>query len=70
MKTIFDNSLPWATIFLCSLTLIYAVVGGAVVIWGDPGALSFEQYGKLLVGFAGALGILAVGRGIKAAGSK
>ena len=61
-----SDTLPWATIFLCTLTLIYAVVGGAVVIWGDPGTLSFEDYSKGLIGFAGALGILGVGRGIAA----
>lgn len=61
-----NNSLPWATIFLCTLTLFYALVGGAVVLWGDPGALSFKEYGELLVVFAGALGLLGIGRGIAA----
>ena len=64
MTKLLSDALPWATIFLCALTLIYAIVGGAVVIWGDPGALSFDQYGKYLLGFAGALGVLGVGRGI------
>lgn len=61
-----NDALPWATIFLCTITLVYAVVGGAVVLWGDPGALSFEKYGELLLGFAGALGLLGIGRGIAA----
>jgi hypothetical protein len=64
---LFSNALPWATIGLFALTLIYALVGGAIVIWGDPGALSFNEYGDKLVWFAGAFGVLGVGRGIAAA---
>jgi hypothetical protein len=48
------------------LTLIVAVVGGAVVIWGDPGALSFKDYATILAGFAAGHGLLGIGRGIKA----
>jgi len=59
-----------ATIFACGLTAVYAVVGGALVIWGDPGALSFDQYGDTLVKFAGAIGLLGIGRGIAAAKGK
>ena len=62
-----SDALPWATIFACGLTAVYAVVGGALVIWGDPGALSFDQYGDTLVKFAGAIGLLGIGRGIAAA---
>ena len=70
MKALLSSTAPWATIFLCAVTAIYTVVGGAVVIWGDPGALSFEEYGNKLVWFAGALGILGVGRGIASSGEK
>lgn len=61
-----SNSAPWATIFACVITLVYAVVGGAVVIWGHPGTLSFEDYGKQLSVFVVGLGVLGVGRGIAA----
>lgn len=63
---LFTNAAPWATIFLCAITLLYAVTGGAIVIWGDPGALSFNEYGDKLVWFAGALGVLGIGRGVAA----
>jgi hypothetical protein len=59
---------PWATIALLSLVVIVAGVGGAVVIWGNPGVLSFERYIDLLKSFAIAIGILGVGRGIASYG--
>jgi hypothetical protein len=61
-------AIPWATIGVWLLTLIAAIVGGVVVIWGDPGALSFEDYIKILGGFAVAHGLLGIGRGINANG--
>lgn len=64
MKISLSNATPWVTIFLCSITVVYALIGGAVVIWGHPGALSFDEYTKFLIGFAGALGLLGIGRGI------
>jgi hypothetical protein len=63
LKGILDDSKPWATITLIGLTVIYAVVGGVVVV---TGAISFESYGTRLLGFAGALGLLGIGRGIAA----
>lgn len=61
-----NKSIPWATILLLVLVLIAALVGGGVVIWGRPGALSFENYLGDLKDFAFAVGLLGVGRGIKA----
>jgi hypothetical protein len=61
-------AVPWATIGVWLLTLIAAIVGGVVVIWGDPGALSFEDYIEILGGFAVAHGLLGIGRGINANG--
>lgn len=55
---------PWATVCMVILLLIAAVVGGAVVIWGDNGALSFEQYLNDLGRFAIGLGLLGIGRGV------
>lgn len=56
---------PWATFCVVVLTFIVAAVGGAVVIWGEPGALSFAEYARLLARFAIALGVLSIGRGIR-----
>ncbi len=70
MSKLFSDALPWATIFLCAITALYAVIGGAIVIWGDPGALSFNEYGDKLVWFAGALGILGIGRGVASTSTK
>jgi hypothetical protein len=61
---ILNDSVPWATIMTAGLVLIAAAAGAGVVIWGDPGALSFEQYLDLLKNFAIAVGILGIGRGI------
>jgi hypothetical protein len=63
MKKLSD-SVPWATIMTAGLVLIAAVAGAGVVIWGDPGALSFEEYLDLLKNFAIAVGVLGIGRGI------
>jgi hypothetical protein len=59
-----NNQTPWATIGVWALTLIFALVGGAVVIWGDPGALSFETYVKIMGAFVIGHGLLGIGRGI------
>jgi hypothetical protein len=58
---------PWATAALIFLTLVAALVGGAVVIWGDPGALSFKEYLDDLEKFAVAVGVLGIGRGVRSA---
>jgi heme A synthase len=60
------NEFPWSTACIVILTILAALVGGAVVIWGEPGALSFEDYLKSMAMFAGALGLLGIGRGIRA----
>jgi len=65
-----SDNVPWATVMIGGLVLISAGVGGAVVIWGDDGALTFEKYLDLLKNFAIAVGILGVGRGIVAHGKK
>lgn len=65
-----SDALPWATIFACGLTVIYAVTGAIVVVWGDPGALSFAEYGERLRDFAIAIGLLGIGRGILKAKAK
>lgn len=62
----FNRELPWATIGVLGLTGVIAVVGGAVVIWGHPGALSFDSYVNAMWKFALAAGVLGVGRGVKA----
>lgn len=59
-----NGNFPWATVGLWALTIIVAVVGGAVVIWGPPGALSFDDYVKVLSAFGVAQGLLGVGRGV------
>jgi hypothetical protein len=63
MRVVNDRR-PWMTITLMALVLMVTAVGGAVVIWGNEGALSFERYLDLLKDFAIAVGILGVGRGI------
>jgi hypothetical protein len=59
-----NNSFPVATVLVCVLVAVAAVVGGAVVIWGHDGALSFKDYLSLLTKFAGAIGLVGIGRGI------
>lgn len=61
------NEFPWATACLVALTLIVAIVGGAVVIIGNS-ELNFEDYVKTLGAFAVGLGLLGIGRGIRANG--
>jgi len=65
-----NDSRPWATIIIGALTLIVAGVGGGIVLWGKPGALSFHQYLDELQRFAIAVGILGIGRGIVAHGKQ
>lgn len=60
------NEFPWATVTIVALTIVAAVAGAAVVVFGDPGALSFENYLKYMGAYAGALGLLGIGRGIRA----
>lgn len=55
-----------ATVLVVIAALIVLCVGGAVVIWGHDGALSFEDYINDVIKVAGALGILGIGRGIHA----
>lgn len=62
------NEFPWATAMTVIVTVIVALVGGGVVLWGDPGALSFEKYVEILTGLGVANGVLGVGRGIRANG--
>lgn len=61
----FNRDFPWATFGVLGLTSIIAIVGGAVVIWGHPGALSFNEYVDAMWKFALAAGVLGVGRGVK-----
>jgi hypothetical protein len=56
---------PWATALMVLLCLIVAGVGGVVVIFGDEGALTFQEYVNVLQKFAIAIGLLAVGRGVR-----
>jgi hypothetical protein len=58
----FINDGPVMTVTLCILIVVAALVGGAVVIWGDPGALSFEGYLNVLWKFALAVAGLAYAR--------
>lgn len=60
-----NKSISWATVMTVILVAIAALVGGAVVIWGHPGALSFQDYLNDLQKFAVAVGLLAIGRGVK-----
>lgn len=62
------SEFPWATAMTVMITLIVTLVGGAVVIWGDPGTLSFEKYVQVLTGLCVANGVLGIGRGIRANG--
>jgi heme A synthase len=62
---VFSSEFPWATFGVIGLTAIIALVGGAVVIWGHNGALSFNDYINAMWKFALAAGLLGVGRGVK-----
>lgn len=55
-----------ATVLVVIAALIVLCVGGAVVIWGHEGALSFEDYLNDIIKVAGALGVLGIGRGLHA----
>src|SRR4051812_28224897 len=63
---VFNENFSWATFTTLMLVVIAAIVGGVVVIWGHDGALSFNQYLDALKGFAIAVGLLGIGRGVKA----
>lgn len=62
------NEFPWATVCIVALTIIGALAGAAVVIWGEPGTLTFANYLKYMGEYAAALGLLGIGRGIRAHG--
>jgi hypothetical protein len=55
------------TVVLVTFFLL-AAVGGLVVVVSRPDTLSFQDYLTLMTGLAGALGLLGIGRGVKAAG--
>jgi hypothetical protein len=55
------ETFPWATAVMVVLVAIAAGVGGAVVIAGN---MTFQDYLDQVAKFAGAVGLLAVGRGI------
>lgn len=61
---------PWVTALLVVIALIVVCVGGAVVIWGPDGALTFQQYLDDLEKFGVALGLLGIGRGIRSGAMK
>jgi hypothetical protein len=63
MNKFFEMPMTWLMIGLCTIA---AVVGGAVVIWGDPGTLSFAEYLDTLWKFALAAAGVAVARGVAA----
>lgn len=52
-----------ATVMILALGLVVVIIGGIVVILGN---MTFEEYLNTLWKFAGAVGLLAIGRGIKA----
>jgi len=60
------NEFPWATACIVFLTVLAGITGAAVVIWGKPGALQFADYLKYMGEYAIALGVLGIGRGIRA----
>lgn len=62
------NEFPWATVTVVVLTVIAAAAGAAVVIWGNPGTLSFANYLKYMGEYAAGLGLLGIGRGVRAHG--
>jgi choline-glycine betaine transporter len=61
------EQLPWATLFAGLLLIIVAVIGGVVVIV-EPKTLSFGDYSNDLSKLAVGIGLVAVGRGVTAAG--
>lgn len=52
-----------ATVMILIMVSIAVIIGGIVVIVGN---LTFDEYLSQLWKFAGAVGLLAIGRGIKA----
>ncbi len=56
---------PWMTLLMVFMVTTAMIVGAIVVIWGPEGALSFEDYLKYMVGFAGAVAALGVGRSVR-----
>src|SRR5687767_10735764 len=67
MKDLFNNN-P-VTFFLLMLTGILAIVGGVICVI-SPDVLTIQALLSHLEEFTIALGIMGVGRGIKAAGEK
>jgi len=63
-----DPEFPWATVTVITITLIVAIAGAIVVIFGKDGALTFDQYLEALSKFIIGVGILGVGRGIRRTG--
>lgn len=63
------NSAPLTTILVAVAFVIVCVVGGVVTIV-NPDTLSFSDYVERLGIAAGALGLLAIGRGINLSGEK
>lgn len=57
-----DSTWGPATVLTVGLTMIVALVGGAVVLFGD--SLSFEDYATVLGLTTVGTGILGVGRGL------
>jgi hypothetical protein len=57
---------PWATALVVVIVLIASLAGAGVVVFGDSGALSFNDYLDYMTKFVIGLGILGVGRGIRA----
>jgi hypothetical protein len=64
------NEFPWVTAILVVVAVIVVCVGGAVVIWGPSGALTFQEYLNDLEKFGVALGLLGIGRGIRSGAQK
>ena len=60
------NEFPWATVTIVVLTVVAALAGAAVVIWGNPGTLSFADYLKYMGEYAAGVGLVGIGRGIRA----
>jgi hypothetical protein len=52
-----------ATVLIAVLTVLAGVIGGLVCII-DSDTLDFQTYLTLMAGFAGAVGLLGIGRGI------